>query len=120
MIFCNDDTFREAALTAFGGLIGSKNGPDNELAYVINECDFTSKAVSNGLTALETRAATLMSNIKANKLTRKQIGAAAGMFEDLSFYLETSDAYDCEDDYVKYVIGGMDKMMDAFEMVVNR
>jgi len=117
MFFTPNDTYREAALMAFGGLL-EKNGPENELAYVQTECGFNSKAVSNRLAKLSTRAEKLMEAIKENK-NRKKIGAAAGMFENLCFYLETSDGYDDESMYLEYVIPSMNEMMDAFETLVG-
>jgi len=118
MFFTQNDTYRTAASTAFGTLLGPKNGPDNELAYVTNECGFTSKEVSRQLKKLEKRAENLMTAIKKNK-SRQKIGAAAGMFENLCFYLETSDGYDDEGMYLEYVIPGMSEMMDAFEQLVK-
>lgn len=116
MIFSPNDTFMTAAWTAFSGLF-AEAGPENELSYVRDECGFESKAVRDGLTELEKRAKKLLT--KLEPVSRKKIGAASGMFENLSFYLETSDCYDDEEAYVRYVISGMNEMMDAFEKVVN-
>lgn len=114
-MFERKDTLLESAESAFDGFLAPRDSEENEFTYVTTECKFTDPELLTAIVVFEKRAQLIVNNIVDD---HKPVAEKADMFEALSNYLQTTDAYDSETDYKKHVIPNVNDMLKLFESLV--
>jgi len=115
MMFNSSETLKASAENAFAVYLAERGDVACEYTYLKDECDFTDPEIFFAIENFEIRARAILE--KADNT--KPVGSLANAFEGLSFYMQTTDSYDSEEDWKDNIKDNVDEMLTLFEQLVK-
>ena len=115
MMFDGTDTLKGSAEYAFSCLLSDRDDVENMYTYVTNELNFTKPTILNTLESYEVRAKEIMKRADDTK----PVGSLADAFESESMYLQSSDMFDSETDFINSYLPNINNMLVLFEQLVK-
>jgi len=115
MMFDRNDTMKASAENAFNTYLAERGDIENEYTYLQEECEFTNPLIFSKIEDFERRAKAII-EIADDTVS---VGPLADAFEGLSFYMQTSDAYDSESYWLSTIPNNVDEMLSLFEQLTK-